>query len=267
MSSVLGGGGGSGGGGNSEVMIRYPHYIETRHDDFLGTVQAEMHAAIHNSPFATYTDVEIDDAFFGAGYLISSFPSLYDMYGKFMAGLDVEDLYGQIFEDTVNAPEINDLVSAEADLMDDDIDTNVLPRFQTGLRDINSVMSSSFVVGKSVIEDARVKSLSKFSAELKFRMIPVAVERWKEHLNWNKQTVLVYSEIMKLYFSAKLDVDRQNFEMAAKNLLWPFTVLDYERAALGALQGAQKQERESGDKTSSYLSSIVSLVGIAAMFA
>ena len=180
----------------------------------------------------------MDDAFFGTGYLLSSFPSLYDMYGKFMAGLDIEALWSQIFEDTVNSSVANDLVSAESALMDDDIDTNVIPRLQTGMRDINAVMSSSFVIGKSIIEDARVKSLSKFSAGLKYNLITVASGRWTTHLEWNKSVVAIYSEILKFYFSAKTDIDEVNYTMAVKDKLWPFTVLDFERAALGALQGA-----------------------------
>jgi hypothetical protein len=43
---------------------------------------------------------------------------------------------------------------------------------------------------------------------------------------------------LKLYYSIRTDVDEINYSMAAKHKLWPFTVLDYERAALGALQGA-----------------------------
>lgn len=218
--------------------IRYAPYIEEHHNVFLDLVAAKRNAVIDDSPFTGYTDIEVDSAFFGVGYLISSFPSLYDMYGKFMAGLDIEVLYSQIFEDTVNAPAINNLVSAEADMMEDDIEINSLPRMQVGLRDINSIMSSSFVIGKSLIEDARVKSISKFSADLKYRMIPVAQARWQTHLEWNKGVVGVYAELMKLYYSAKTDVNEINYSMAAKDRLWPFTILDFERAALGALQGA-----------------------------
>ena len=236
--------GGGGDGGDQEIEMRYAGYIESKHQAFLNEVQAKRIATVDDSPFSGYTDIIIDDAFFGAGYLISSFPSLYDLYGKFMAGLDIDVLYSQLFEDTVNAPEINDLVSAEASLLDDDIETNIIPRFQVGMRDINSVMSSSFLVGKAIIEDARVKSLSKFSAELKFRMIPIATQRWQTHLEWNKNTVMAYAEIMKLYFSAKMDIDDFNYSMDAKDKLWPFTVLEFERAALGALQGARNESRE-----------------------
>lgn len=232
------GSGGSGGGGVNVNYLMYAPYIESRHKDFLMTVYERRQFLINSSPFANYVDIEVDDAFFGAGYIISSFPSLYDMFGKFMAGLDIESLWDQIFEDTVNSPQVGDLTIAESALIDDDIMTSSLPRLQTGMRDINAVMGSSFVIGKAIIEDAKVKSLSKFSAELKYRLIPIAASRWSTHLEWNKGVVGVYAEIMKLYFSAKVDINEANYSMAAKDRLWPFTVLDFERAALGALQGA-----------------------------
>ena len=229
-----------GGGGDSDTQttVRYAPYVERYHSSFLYAVRNKRNTILNNSPFANYIDIDVDNAFFGAGYLISSFPSLYDMYGKFMAGLDVEVLFAQEFEDTVNSPVVSDLVAAQSAMMDDDILINSLPRFQAGMRDINSVMSSSFVVGKAVIEDAKTKALSLFNADLKYRLIPIAVDRWKTHLEWNKNVVGLYAELMKFYYSAKTDADETNYAMAAKNRLWPFTVLDFERAALGALQGA-----------------------------
>ena len=228
------------GGKNQDATttIRYAPYIENHHIAFLDVVAAKRAAVIDASPFADIDAIPIDTAFFGLGFVLSDFPSLYDMYGKFMAGLDIEVLYGQIFEDTVDGPHVNALVSAEAALMDDDLTTTALPRFQVGMRDINSVVSSSYVIGKAMLEDARVKALAKFSGELKYRLIPVATERWTKHLDWNKAVVLTYGEIIKLYFSAKMDIDSHDQEVAVKNALWPFTVLEYERAALGALQGA-----------------------------
>lgn len=254
-----------GGGGDTETTVRYAGYIEDKHSDFLQAVASNRQTAIYESPFSDYVDINVDLAFFGTGYLISSFPSLYDMFGKFMAGLDICALSGQIFEDTVNASEINALVSAEAVMMDDDIDANVIPRFQAGMRDINSVMSSSYVLGRAAIEDARVKSLSRFSAELKYRMIPVAIQKWQTHLEWNKNVVMNYAELMKLYFSAKMDIDGVNYQMAAKDVLWPFTVLEYERAALGALQGARTTSSDvAGGGSSQAAKSISGALGGAA---
>ena len=246
---------GSGGGGAPAYTwseIRYAPYVEARHSDFLLSVYSARVGAISNSPFADYTDIEVDNAFFGAGYTISSFPSLYDMYGKFMAGLDIEALWAQEYNDTIDSSVVNDLIAAEGALIDDEIETTSIPRLQTGMRDMNAVMSSSFVVGKSLIEDTRTKMIAKFSADLKYQLIPVAQSRWQTHLDWNKQVVSIYAEVMKLYFSAKTDIDEVNYAMAAKNVLWPFTVLDFERAAVGALQGATNSKTDvAGASTAS----------------
>ena len=197
-----------------------------------------------DTPYDNYEDVTVDEAFFGTGYLIDSFPSLYDMYGKFMAGLDVDTLWTQTMADTVENPAVNNLIAAEADLMDDDIETNSVPRLQTGMRDINSVMSSSFVIGKSVIEDGRVKAIAKFAADIKYRLIQIASGRWTTHLEWNQRVVGVYAELMKFYFSSKADVDEINTTFAVKKALWPFTVLDFYRANVAAMQGATVQKKD-----------------------
>jgi len=248
----MGGGGGSSAPAYTWSEVRFAPYVEARHSDFLNSVYSARVGAISNSPFTNYVDIEVDDAFFGAGYTISSFPSLYDMYGKFMAGLDIEALWTQEYNDTIDSPVVHDLIAAEGALLDDEIEQTSVPRMQTGMRDLNAVMSSSFVVGKSLIEDTRTKMVAKFSADLKYRLIPVAQERWKAHLDWNKQVVSIYAEIMKLYFSSKTDVDEVNYSMAAKNILWPFTVLDFERAAVGALQGAMNSKQDvAGASTAS----------------
>lgn len=242
--------GGSSGGHKHTLQtntqtVRYAGYIEGAHSNFLNAVAGYRTDLTDESPFGGYESIDINDAFFGAGYLISSFPALYDMYGKFMAGLDVDSLYNQLFEDTINSSEVSNLITAEASLLEDEIDSTVIPRMQTGMRDINSVISSSFVVGKTLIEDSRVKALAKFSAELKYKLIPVVLDRWKTHLEWNKTVTTIYAEIMKLYFSAKMDIDEANYGFAAKHSLWPFTVLDFERAALGAIGGAMSSTGSS----------------------
>jgi len=226
------------------TIISYADYIQGHHSNFLNATASYRKALTDSSPFSDYVDVEVDDAFFGAGYTIASFPSLYDMYGKFMAGMDIEALWEQMQYSTLHSPVISDLILAESILLDDEIEETSLPRLQIGMRDINSIMSSSFIVGKSLIEDSKVKTINRFSAGLKYQLISVAQERWTTHLNWNKIVVGTYAELMKFYFSAKTDIDEINYGMAVKHKLWPFTILDFERAALGALQGATNQKTD-----------------------
>jgi len=240
---------GSGGSGTIElrgtggVLGWFGRLVDDIYDRQSAQGIADADIVTHDSPFINFDNIEVELAFFGTGYTISSFPTMYDMFGKFMAGLDVDTLYSQIFEDTVNAPEVNDLVAAESDLIEDDV-VEAVTAIELGMRDINSVMSSTFVVARAIPRDTKVKALEKFRSELKYRLIPVATQRWQTHLEWNKGVIMTYAEVMKLYYSVKMDVDDFNYNMAVKHDLWPFTVLDWERAALGALQGATKTTSE-----------------------
>ena len=231
---------------SKEIITRYAPYIETRHKAFLEAIQSNRIAAISDSPFDDYENVIVDDAFFGAGKLINDFPALFDFYSKFMAGLDIDTLRDQMVESTINSIIVQKIVSAELALLTTDINTRSLPRINEGSTDINSVLSDVFFTGEDIVNDIKTKSITKFEKQLKYSLLPLANGRWETHLAWNNSIITYYSEVMQFYFSAKIDVDDANYSAAAKNSLWPFTILDFEKAALGALQGATTTIKDSG---------------------
>jgi len=100
---------GSSGSGNTTetTVIRFAPYIESYHAAMLYTVVSVRNSIISDSPYADYTDLDVDKAMFGVGYAISNFASLYDMYGKFMAGLDVDALFGRVFNSIYDQGEIS----------------------------------------------------------------------------------------------------------------------------------------------------------------
>ena len=258
-------GGGGGGGGDTEQTIRYADYIETHHKNFLNRISTEVTDTYHDNPYDDFDNLDFADGFFGTGYLLSSFPSLYDMFGKFMAGLDICALSNQILENTVNSPTIDNLVNAEYTSLDDHITTKVIPKFQTGMRDINAVMTSSFVIGNSLIRSAQTTSIEKFSGELKYRMLPIAQDKWKTHLDWNSKVVREHAELLKFYISTVLDSEGHNISRQRHSRLWPFTVLEFQRAALGAMQGASNVSGGGGDEPSQASKTIGGALSGAAM--
>lgn len=258
--------GGGDGGGDTVTTIRYAPYIEEVHSSFLVIVSDYRDAVINESPYAYHETFEIAPAFFGTGYWLTDFPSLYDMYGKFMAGLDIEVLFDQSFEDTTNGNIVDELISAQADVLTDDLENDTFPRYEAGMRDINSVISGSFVIGKAQLESKRLKELNHFGAELRYRMIPVAVDRWKTHLEWNKQVVATYADILKFFVTGQMQVENHNYAIRAKDLLWPFTVLDFQRASLGALQGATTSRQGQEEGNFNWLSAAFSAIGLAGLF-
>lgn len=223
---------------SGKMETRYAPYVEEKHHDMIELSVYHRDQVINSSPYAEYNDLEIDDVFLGAGYILSDFPSLYDMFGKFMSGLDVDVIYKKIFGETITESEINPYLQSEASMIDMDITTQTLPTFLSAFRGLNAVTSSSFIIGKSNIENKRIKALARISSDLKQHLIPLVSANWKTFLDWNKNTVTLYAFHLKLYFMSRMVVDETNNRKAMENSLWPFKVLEYNQTALVALTRA-----------------------------
>lgn len=243
--------GGSSGGSETTssgtTTIRYAEYVEANHKSFLSEVSSRVSKSIGNNYYNDYESLRtrVDTGFFGSNYSIGSYPSLFDMYGKFIAGLNVEALWRELFNDTLNGTVANNLVQAEHAFLNDELDTTAVPRFMTGMRDLNAVNSSTFIIGKALLEDTKNKAVNKFSASLKYQLIPVAQDRHKSHLAWNSGVVTVYMDMMKYYFTLRQGITEMDFAMYDRRSRWSLEMLDYRRAALGTLQGAYKSTSTS----------------------
>lgn len=259
------------GGQTSESTIRLAPYVEAAHIELLENYQnyrtwllmQEPDGDYVSDPFKDYVAIEIEDAFFGAGFSIASFPALYTLYSDMMRTVDIDALFNEIFADTINGTVVDNLISTEASILSDDIEQVALPRFECGLRDINSVISSSFVIGRSLMEAARTKAISRFSADIKGRLLPLVTERWKASLEWGRGVTEMYAQLLKFYLIAKVDIENHTFEVGAKHSLWPFTILEYERSAVAVLVGTQntKTEVAGSSRLQSILGSVFSGLG------
>lgn len=236
------------GSSKTDSTIKYAPYWEIAHQDVLNhsgedttttSVVAAFNTAIANSPFSTQVDYEVRDAFFGDGYQVESFPSLWDMFGKFMAGLDLHLLFQQTYNDLLTSPEINDTITAQAAYLDDDIETNILPRFHGGMRNINAVNSSGFMAGRALIEDTRIKNINKFASEIRLRVLDVSAQMWSQHLNWNSAVISTYAGMNKQYFATEMDVEAHTTNFQMRDAVWELSMYEYIRAMMGVVSGAQ----------------------------
>lgn len=241
----------SGGGGDASGEIRYAPYLESAHKEHLDKVTTAIDAVMtenlpnQTNPYGGYTPFNLSAGFFGkvegdpeVTYELDSFPSLFDMFGKFMGGFDVCDLWGKMYENVVHGPEIASAVAAHSAILQDDIDTTVLPKFLAGMRDINAIQSTAFVVGKGLIASAHVRGVNEFQSKIRLGAIQMTANLWSKHLDWNRDVINMYGEFFKLYWAAKLDVGKMDMEFDVKDKLWDLGVLDHGRAAIGALSGA-----------------------------
>ncbi len=62
-------------------------------------------------------------------------------------------------------------VSSFADQIDEQLEETVYPRFEGGMRDVNAVLSSAFVLGKSFIEISRNREVAKHASGLRLNLL------------------------------------------------------------------------------------------------
>jgi len=229
-------GGSSSSSSDYSKEIRYAPYIATAYESMLNTVAGLRTGLVAETPYGSYVDQDTISGFFGAGYVISDFPSLYDMFGKFMAGLDIDFLFTEIFDKQSNLTELNGEVTATLTLENQALTQTTIPEFEFAMRESNAVGSSTFVLGKTKIESDHLKKVAKISAEVKFSVLANTLNKYKDKLNWMKEMTLEYAQLMKLYYLTESQASDVNTTFGAKEVLWPFEVMDFERACLGTMR-------------------------------
>lgn len=184
--------GSSGGGGDSTNEIRYAPYIEDYHEQWLGELAGEITTAKLYNPYSTALaydpSTETDgmlaalNAFCAAlagfhdtsvdiGKLTDAFDAMY----SYLTGLNiVTDWQANVASvmttlDTVYQDDafIEDSVEQYSEMLQTDIEEKVLPQFEAGMRDANSVMSSTFIIGEALIFAEKDRNVAKYGADLK----------------------------------------------------------------------------------------------------
>ena len=256
--------GGSSSSGDSTKETRYAPYIEEKHISFLDTVVANRNTMIPGNPFLGYANIDAGSAFFGVGVSLSTLPSIYDVFSAAVLNLDIDRIWDSIFERMMGRDEINESVNDAIKTIDENIDKKVIPDFMVGMRNINAVCSSTFVIGKSVIEDSRVKQTMGVRLSAKEGIISNIPGCFNGELNSRSDKVKRYASIIKEYFLWKTDIDDANYTMAVRKALWPFTVLSFEGAAIGTMQGTKAWQKSMAARERSTVSKTLSVAAYAA---
>lgn len=235
--------GGGGKGGSGDGALRFPPYMESTHKKLLKDndgkdLMTAFRAAWDNNPYAGREAMNIEGGYLGSGYNISQFPSLFDMFGKFMAGLDIEMLWTQIHESTMNGSEADELISTFSQSSLERMEEESLPMLHAGMRNIGAVNSSAFVLGRALLESKRQKEITKFSAQVKISLLQITQERWARHLDWNGAVIGTFHEMQRSYYAGAMDMDQLNYKYKEAEATWTLDLFDPARAFLGALTGA-----------------------------
>lgn len=191
----------SGGGGGSSGQVDYPEYMKYMHEEWLLDVNADIQQVRGTGPFvgaSAYNPApEVNQIVFAKVGLENMVDAVHEVYtwntiienarteilshlGESLPGATIPDtnvslitMSPRTFTPVAPVPaaqaDIDDDVNAFADLVDAQLLSDVYPRFEGGMRDINAVMSSAFIIGRALIEDGRNREVTKYATNLRLQ--------------------------------------------------------------------------------------------------
>ena len=224
--------GGSGGSGSGK--IGYPDYVEDIHHDWLTlsgvdvvdhSISELMNDAFGASPFAVAVPYDPDTDI--AAY-IAAVGSLNTLVTGFTTGIGSEA--------TITGDVANMEAHLEA-LKDDRLTGNLIPRFEAGMRDINAVVSSAFVIGRTIIEtdaDQEVtRNTASHESKLRLHYLPTEVEA----ASMKSDVTRLMIEAYRIKIVAKKEENDDSIEYDVADAKWDLEVYTYGGNLLAAPGG------------------------------
>lgn len=244
---------GGGGGGGGAGIVDYPAYMKTFHENVLGDgavtddITAVMDAAIGSSPYAAMTAYDPDAALTS---LVAAPGTLQTLVNLLSAGTTLDTLISDILDPT----RIDDVVDEYAADFDARLTAETLPRFEAGMRNINAVVSSAFVLGRALIEENQDRQVAKFSADLHLKgASDDALKVIQLKLEYQKSASQMIAEAYRIKIVAKKEEADINNEIDGKDALWDLEVFQFGANMLAAIGG--------GTAVNKGVSSTASMIG------
>jgi hypothetical protein len=96
-----------------------------------------------------------------------------------------------------------------SDALDTEYSGNLTPAFEGGMRDINAIMSSAFIIGNTLLASEKADKISRFGSELSSNMLGKKAEIYNQHMAGT-------SELYKQAMIKKADIYNQAVAIMAK---------------------------------------------------
>jgi len=231
--------GGSSGGGGAGV-VDYPAYMKVFHGNILdhnaldvvtSSLTDVMNVALGNSP---YVGINAYDPDADIAAMIASVNDFDTLVTLLSAGTGLDTLVAEILSD---ARVDNAVTEFSADL-GDRLTVEVLPRFEAGMRDINAVTSSAFVVGRAIIEASQVRQVAKYSADLHLKAFgDDALRLIALKLEYQKFVSHYTVEANRIKIVAKKEEAETNIELDESDASWDLEVFQHGGNVLASIGG------------------------------
>jgi hypothetical protein len=323
--------GGSGGGGdtyppNPNHIIQYAPYVENWHGNyFLPNMWSMWINAVGGNPYGTgmtpyNPDVELD-AMLAAlnaycNVLLNFHNDSLDINVVATAFDEAVEAYNFVPRTTftghlaalatsidaqlLTTEEIDESVNQYSEQLQADIEDKALPQFEAGMRDINAVMSSAFVVGEALIFAEKDRNVAKYAADLRlanwgdrnkalvnasssmtemdYKMLSVKIQLaemtgkfWIQGTEYKRQMTDKLIDVLRMKIVAKKEQNDEQLRRYVEYIKWPLATSQYYAAAIGAAGGGHAVPQGeggtgSGGSITSVLGGVMAGASIGALF-
>lgn len=246
------------GGGGSAGSIDYPDYMEDAHKDWLDDTGVDnlaysvvdlINTAFSNNPYqgeiaynpqAMLTDMNAYLNTFRANVTALA-PST-----DWTANLNiVRSGIDNILTDT----SLDDEITANDAIVDDRLNNEIIPRFQAGMRNINAVNSSIFILGESNLEGLAQRDKNRFASNIRHKTYLQRNEfilrssgelnkLFDMRLEYLKIVATLTADINKINILAEREEQEIQLEFDTKEALWNLDLLTYGGNMLASISGA-----------------------------
>jgi hypothetical protein len=188
-----------------------------------------MDAALGNSPWALETAYD-PDADITA--LLAAPDTLQTLVTLLSSGTTLDTLISSV----VDHSRVDTQVTEFAADLDSRLVSEVLPRFEAGMRDINAVVSSAFVIGRALIEEGQDRQVAKFSSDLHSKAFSDdAIRVIGLKLEYQKAVSTMIAEARRIKIVAKKEENESNLEIDKNDALWDLEVFQYGSNVLASI--------------------------------
>ena len=230
--------GGGGGGGSGKVD--YPDYMKTIHGDWLDNSGADtitssitdvMNAALGSSPWTTQSAYDPDNDIVE---IVGAPDDIQTLVNLLSSGTSLDDIITNVLSDS----RIDDAVDEYAADLDARLTSEILPRFEAGMRDINAVVSSAFAIGRAIIEENQDRQVAKYSADLHMKAFSDdAIKVIGLKLEYQRIASAMLMEAYRMKIVAKKEENEVNMKIDEEDALWDLSIFQYGSNLLASIGG------------------------------
>lgn len=246
-----------GGGGGGSGTVDYPDYMKDFHGNLLNHTGVDavtsslvdiMNASLGNSPYLAELAYNPDVDIAAMLASVADFQTLVDLLSS-GTGLDA------LIADVLSDARIDDAVDEYSLDLSSRLTTEVLPRFEAGMRDINAVTSSAFVIGRAIIESIQTQQVARYSAELHMKAFgDDALKLIALKLDYQKAATHTTVESNRIKIVAKKEETEVNLEISEADALWDINLFQHGGNLLASIGGGTALTSE---KKNSQISSAI----------